>query len=127
MGTQLSLLNIGGRAPQFSAHVYYGQTAGWIKMRLDTEVGHGPGHIVLDGDPAPPKRLDASRCRALGVQVGIGPGHIVLGWAQLPPKKARPQFSAHVYCGQTVANLSYCRTLVTYPTCIWRPVVGDSV
>jgi len=28
------------------------QTAGWIKMPLVTEVGLGPGHIVLDGDPA---------------------------------------------------------------------------
>jgi len=29
--------------------------AGWIKMPLGTEVGLGPGHSVLDGDPAPPK------------------------------------------------------------------------
>ena len=28
---------------------------GWIKMPLDTEVGLGPGHISLDGDPPPPK------------------------------------------------------------------------
>jgi len=40
-------------APQFLAHVYCGQTAGWIKMALGMEVGLGPGHIVLDGDPAP--------------------------------------------------------------------------
>jgi len=25
-------------------------------MRLGTEVDLGPGHIVLDGDPAPPER-----------------------------------------------------------------------
>jgi len=49
----------GHSIPHFSAHV-------------------GPGHIVLDGDPAPPK------------------GH------------SPPLFSANVYCGQTVANLSYC-------------------
>jgi len=42
-----------GRAPQFSAHVYCGQTAGWIKMALGMEVGLGLGHFVLDGDPAP--------------------------------------------------------------------------
>ena len=31
--------------------------AGWIKMPLGMEVGLGPGHFVLDGDPAlpPPK------------------------------------------------------------------------
>ena len=40
--------------PQFSAHVYCAQTAGWIKMALGLEVLLGPGHVVLDGDPAPP-------------------------------------------------------------------------
>jgi len=30
------------------------QSVGWIKMPLGVEVGLGPGHIVLDGDPAPP-------------------------------------------------------------------------
>jgi len=40
-----------------SAHVYCGQTAGRIKMALGTEVGLGPGHIVVDGDAAPlPKK-----------------------------------------------------------------------
>jgi len=42
------------RSPQFSAHVYSGQTARWIKMAHGTEVGLSPGHIVLVGDPAPP-------------------------------------------------------------------------
>jgi len=57
--------------------VYCGQTVGWIKVKLGTEVGLGPGNIVLDGDPAQPKeaqppnfrpmsvvakRLDGSRC-----------------------------------------------------------------
>jgi len=41
-------------SPHFSAHVYYGQTAGWIKTPFDMEVGLSPGHIVLDRDPAPP-------------------------------------------------------------------------
>ena len=36
--------------PQFSAHVYCGQTAGQIKMALGMEMGLGPGHIVLAGD-----------------------------------------------------------------------------
>jgi len=50
--------------------VYCGQTVGWIKMKLCMKVGLGPGHIVLDGDPAPnfqpmsvvAKRLDGSTC-----------------------------------------------------------------
>ena len=37
---------------QFLAHVYCGQTAGWMKTPLGTEVDLGPGHIVLDGIPA---------------------------------------------------------------------------
>jgi len=40
---------------QFLAHVYCGQTAGWMKTLLGTEVNLGPGHIVLDGVPAPAK------------------------------------------------------------------------
>jgi len=43
-------------------------------MTLGMQIGLGPGYIVLDGDPAP-----------------------------LPQKEGRaPQFSAHVYCDQTV-------------------------
>ena len=42
-----------GHSPQFSAHVCCGQTAGWIKMPVGTEVALGPGHIVSDGDQVP--------------------------------------------------------------------------
>ena len=45
-----------GQGPQFSAHVYCGQTAGWIKVALGMEVGLGPADIVLDGEPAPPEK-----------------------------------------------------------------------
>ena len=40
--------------------VYCGQTAGWIKMPLGTDVDLGPGDIVLDGDLAPQKRGQSS-------------------------------------------------------------------
>ena len=33
--------------------VYCGQMVGRIKMKLGTQVDLGPGHTVLDGDPAP--------------------------------------------------------------------------
>ena len=39
---------------QFLAHVYCGQTVGWIKMPLGTEVNLGAGDLVLDGVAAPP-------------------------------------------------------------------------
>jgi len=68
-----------GHSPQFSAHVCCGQTAGWIKMPLGREIDVGPGDIVLDGAKLHPERGTAA---ALS--------------------------SAHVYCGQTVAHLSYC-------------------
>ena len=36
--------------------VYFGQTVGCIKMKLGTQVGLGPDHTVLNGNPAhPPK------------------------------------------------------------------------
>ena len=36
--------------------VHCGQKVGWIKIKLGVKVGIGPGHIVLGGDPASPKR-----------------------------------------------------------------------
>jgi len=49
--------------------VYCGQTIGWIiKMKLGMEVDIGPGHIVLDGDPAPlPKTDTAPNFRPMSV------------------------------------------------------------
>ena len=45
-----------GRSPtQFSAHVYCGQAAAWIKMPLGTEVGLGLREVVFDVDPATPR------------------------------------------------------------------------
>jgi len=95
--------------------VYCGQTVGWIKMKLGTQVGLGPGHIVLDGDPAPlPKghpQFSANICcsqRAgwinmpLCMEVGLGPGDFVLDGDPASPREkgtAAPQLSAHVCCG----------------------------
>jgi len=39
--------------------VYCGQPVRWIKMKLGVQVGLGPDHIVLDGDPAPPPQKGA--------------------------------------------------------------------
>jgi len=71
-----------GTAPQFSAHVYCGQTAGFNRIPLGRVVGLSPSFIVLDGDPALPspkgtqlpnfrpmsvvaKRLDGLRCHLI--------------------------------------------------------------
>jgi len=40
--------------------VYCGQTVGWINMKLGTEVGLGPGHILLDGDQFPLPQRDTA-------------------------------------------------------------------
>ena len=64
----------GGRAPlpQFSAHFYCRQPAGWIKMALGMEAGLSPGDFVRWGP------------------------------SFFSPKGAQsPQFSANVLCGQT--------------------------
>ena len=63
LGTEDSALpqKKGTAAPYFSAHVYCGQTAGWIRISLCTEVGLGPGDIVLDVDPAPPPHKRAQQ------------------------------------------------------------------
>ena len=94
--------------------VYYGQTVGWIKMKLGMQVGLGSGHIVLHGDPSLANGAHPpifSPCllwpwlwikMPLSMEVGLGPDDFVLGGdpAPHPQKGGRPQFSAHVYCGQ---------------------------
>jgi len=94
-------------------------------MKLDVEVGLGPGDIVLDGDPALPERGIAvphffahvycgQTARwikmPLANKVGLGPSCIVLDGDPAPPRPKRGtaalHFSVHVYCSQTVAHLS---------------------
>jgi len=83
--------------------VYCGQAVGWIKMKLGTQVGLDPGHIVLDGNQAPlPKgaqpvspQFSAHICCGqmagwikipLGMEVGLGPGDFVLDGDPAPQK-----------------------------------------
>jgi len=92
----LSVCNVG---------VYCGQTVGWISMPLGMEVGHGPGHVVLDGDQAFPKmgtaplpnfrpmsvvakRLDGSRYH-LVKRLAYRPRRHCIRWEpSSPPKKS---------------------------------------
>jgi len=125
MGTQLRPPKKGAEPPpQFSAHVYCGQTAGWIKVALGTEVGPGPGHIVLDGDTAPlPKKGQSPQFLAyvycgqtagwiktlLGTEVDLGPDHFVLNEFPAIGERgtAAPSFRP-IPIVATVAHLSYC-------------------
>jgi len=38
--------------------------AEWIKMPFGMEVGLGPDHVMLDGDPAPPKKGHSAQLSA---------------------------------------------------------------
>jgi len=89
--------------------VYCGQTVGWIKMKLGTEVGLGPGHMphcVRTGPIPTQKRAHSPRqfsthvrCgqtagwikMPLGTEVGLDPGDIqadiVLDGNQAAPKR----------------------------------------
>jgi len=67
MGTQLPPVKGHTHPPNFLAHVYCGQTAGWIKMPLGTEVNLGSGDVVLDVVAAPPERGTAPRFRFMSI------------------------------------------------------------
>jgi len=56
-----SPLHKGGRPPKVSAHVYCGETAGWIKIVLGTDVDLSPGDFLLVGNPAPSSKRGQSR------------------------------------------------------------------
>ena len=102
--------------------VYCDQTVWRIKMKLGTQVGLGPGHIVLDGNPVPllqrgrspwifgPYLLRPNGCRdqdATWYGCRTQPMRLCVRWgprSPLPKRGGRSpsrKFSAHVYCGQT--------------------------
>jgi len=74
----------GTAAPHFSAHVYCGQTAGWIRIPLRTEVRLGPGHIVRWGPSS-----------ALHTKGSAAPTFPPTALAHIP---AGPHFTHNPYC-----------------------------
>jgi len=80
---------------------------GWTDQDETWHAGLGPGHIVLDGDPAPPpqrgtappnfrpisvaaKRLHGSRINlSLSMELGLGPGDFMLDGDPAPPTQKR--------------------------------------
>jgi len=83
-GKATQLLLPKGTQPQFSAHVCSDQTAGWIKMSLGREVVLGPGHIVLDGDPAPPPKGAQFRSMSISMWRSGVPESLWAGLAHPP-------------------------------------------
>ena len=106
MGTQLPSPKREQSLPQFSAHLYCGQTAECIKMPLGTEVYLGRRDMVFDVDPATPRKKGTTTptkflahvyCgqmagwmkTPLRTEVDLGPGHIVLDRVPAPVKGAQ--------------------------------------
>jgi len=103
-------------------------------MLVGTEIGLGPGHIVLDGDLPPPRKGHSSPhfsahvyCgqmagwieMPLGTEIGLGPGHSVLDGTQLPtPKRgtaAPPVFRP--FCSPTERGTA---SPTFRPTLLWH-------
>jgi len=106
-------------------------------MLFGMEVGLVPGHIVFDGDPAPPSPQKGEQSPPIfgpcllwpngwmdeaatwyGYRPRPRPHCIIWGpsspFPTLPKGAQQPPFSAHVYCDQTIALLNYCWTLYLY-------------
>ena len=101
--------------------VHCGQTVGRIKTNLGMQVSLSPGHIVLDGDPAPlpqgghtppisgPYLLRPNGCMDQDITwygARPRPRRLCVRWGPAPPSPKGGQsptskFSARVYCGQT--------------------------
>jgi len=82
-------------------------------MALGVEVGLGPGHILLDEDPARLPKKGQSRppfsahfccgqtAECIKMPLGM---EVCVRWgpsSPLPKRGRSPQFSARIYCGQT--------------------------
>ena len=101
-----------------------GQTVRRIKVKLGMHVGLGPGHTVLNGDPAPPpskghspsnfqpisflaKWPDGLRCHL----VWRRPRRLCVRWR---PSSPSPKLGeAHVYCGQTAGWIKMAARFLT--------------
>ena len=110
----------------------------WIGLVRPHKVSYKVSYIVLDGDPAPhlkraqtptfrpmfvvAKRPDGSRWHWYECRPWPRPHCIAWGSSSPLLKKGHsPQFSAHVYCGETVAHLSYCWASWTYRYKVYTP------
>jgi len=121
MGTQLPPKKGTPTPIEVLAHVYCGQTAGWIKVLLDTEVNLGPGDVVLDGVAAPirgtgPQFSVHVYCgqmagwvkTPLGTEVDLGSGHRRGPSSYLRERGTAPLSFLPMSIVATVAHLSYC-------------------
>jgi len=94
--------------------MYCRQTVWWIKMKLGTQVGLGPGHIVLATQSSAHVYCGQTTGwmkTPLGTGVDLSQGHIVLDGDPAPPRErgtAAPPPFRPMSIVATVAHLSYC-------------------
>jgi len=82
--------------------MYCHQTAGWIKMPLGTQIGLGPGDIVLDGNPASHGKGHSSPPILRSMSI-VTKWLDLSGWHLVLPRKGAqqpPHFAVHVHCDQ---------------------------
>jgi len=82
--------------------VYCGQTVAWIRMPPGMEVSLNPGHIVLDGEPAPPQKgaQQPNDFAIYGCMLCLRPYYPrpmsnVAGWIKLSFGMGRPRSRPH--------------------------------
>jgi len=98
-----------GGPQKFSARVYCGQTAGWIKIVVGMEVGLRPGDFALDGDPVASRKKGGAHSLVFGPFLlwsnGCMDQDATWHGGRSQPRQlcsgAPSPISAHAHCGQT--------------------------
>jgi len=105
-----------------SAHVYCGQTAGWIKIPLSEEIGLGRSDIVLNADPAPPteRGTAAPTFRPMSIVVKRSPlAHLSYCWARFSNGHGKQKnVWANIFWADwsaTIRRIRYVIVMTVYP------------
>jgi len=106
----------GAQQSHIFGHVCCGQTAGWIKMPLGTEVDLGQGHIVRWGPSPPPQKKRAQQ----------RPGPCLL-WPNGRPSQLLLSTCMAIHLGENTSVGHYCsntlkHTPVTTGLCRYQMV-----
>jgi len=91
-------------------------------MKLHMQVGLGPGHIVLDGDPAPPKDLAFSYICSVTAQHSSSASDKVCGVQQMATQFVLALFAfvvlALVFGRSFVKRFALCYQTVVLSVCL---------
>ena len=114
----------GGTAPNFRLMSFVAKLLGGSRCHLVRRYRHRPRRQCVRWEPSSPEKRKAPHFRPMSVvaqRMGGPRCHLVRRWPRprrhcvrwepsspYRKKHSSPHFSAHVYCGQTVARLIYC-------------------